>query len=110
VNGRLSASCQLPEAQVLVGEALGTAQPLALDQFLDGAAPIKTYGKPLLSGVPIYFIRWDNSNHLYAVSDKLYVFTVTPTSVSQSPGSPYALPPLCQGERCSWGLTVVPKL
>jgi hypothetical protein len=76
----------------------------------DGAAPIKTYGKPLLSGVPIYFIRWDNSNHLYAVSDKLYVFTVTPTSVSQSPGSPYALPPLCQGERCSWGLTVVPKL
>jgi len=76
----------------------------------DGAAPIKIYGKPLLSGVPIYFIHWDNNNHLYAVSDKLYVFTVTPTSVSQAPGSPYALPPLCQGEKCTWGLTVVPKL
>lgn len=77
----------------------------------NGASPITTYGKPLLTNESIYFIRWDNNNHLYAVSDKLYVFTVTPTSVSQAPGSPYTLPALCksQGDSCSWGLAVVPK-
>jgi hypothetical protein len=35
---------------------------------------------------------WDNSNHLYAISQsagKLFVFTVTPTSATQAPGSPY---------------------
>jgi hypothetical protein len=70
----------------------GYAGEAGLQVFhFNGAAPIKTYGKPLLSGVPIYFIRWDNNNHLYAVSDKLYVFTVTPTSVSEAPGSPYKI-------------------
>jgi hypothetical protein len=37
---------------------------------------------------------WDNDNHLYAISNasgKLFVFTVTPTSVSQAPGSPYTI-------------------
>ena len=37
---------------------------------------------------------WDNNNHLYAISGaagKLYVFTVTPTSASQAPGSPYSI-------------------
>jgi hypothetical protein len=34
---------------------------------------------------------WDNDNHLYAISrsaGKLFVFTITPTSFSQAPGSP----------------------
>ncbi len=37
---------------------------------------------------------WDNANHLYAVScnaNKLFVFNVTPTSVSQAPRSPYTI-------------------
>jgi hypothetical protein len=37
---------------------------------------------------------WDNDNHLYAISKsagKLFVFTITPTSVSQAPGSPYKM-------------------
>ena len=91
----------------------GFAGEAGLQVFhFNGASPITTYGKPLLTNVPIYFIHWDNNNHLYAVSDKLYVFTVTPTSMSQAPGSPYTLPALCEssGDDCSWGLAVVPKL
>ncbi len=37
---------------------------------------------------------WDNANHLYVISssaNKLYVFTITPTSAKQAPGSPYTL-------------------
>jgi hypothetical protein len=37
---------------------------------------------------------WDNDNHLFAISrsaGKLFVFTITPTSVSQAPGSPYTI-------------------
>ncbi len=36
----------------------------------------------------------NNANHRYAISNKagkLYVFTVTPTSHSQAPGSPYTV-------------------
>ncbi|MGH9641812.1 MAG: hypothetical protein ACRD3Q_05255, partial [Terriglobales bacterium] len=37
---------------------------------------------------------WDNANHLYVVStaaNKLYVFTITPTSARRAPGSPYTI-------------------
>lgn len=37
---------------------------------------------------------WDNSNHLYALSqewNRLYVFSVTPTYAAQTPGSPYSI-------------------
>jgi hypothetical protein len=39
-------------------------------------------------------VFWDNNNHLYAISQtegKLFVFTITPTSFSQAPGSPYPI-------------------
>lgn len=39
-------------------------------------------------------IAWDKSNHLFAISKsgkKLYVYTVTPTTILQSPGSPYTI-------------------
>jgi hypothetical protein len=45
----------------------------------------------LLTASPIDQVAWDDSNHLYAISNstsKLYVFTVTSTSVTQAPGSP----------------------
>jgi hypothetical protein len=51
----------------------------------NGAAPL-TFNTKLLSGTPIDQVAWDNSNHLYAISkyeNKLYVFTVTSTSVTQ---------------------------
>jgi hypothetical protein len=63
----------------------------------NGAAPLTPY-KTLLSGTPIDQVGWDSSNHLYAISNsnnKLYVFTVTSTSVTQdtawSIGSPFKM-------------------
>ncbi len=51
----------------------------------NGAAPLTLYQK-LLTGTPIDQVAWDTNNHLYAISrseNKLYVFTVTSTSVTQ---------------------------
>jgi len=48
----------------------------------------------LLTKAPINQIFWDNSDHLYGISqatNKLYVFTVTPTHTSHAPGSPYPI-------------------
>jgi hypothetical protein len=63
----------------------------------NGAAPLTPY-TTLLSGTPIDQVAWDNSNHLYAISqsqNELYVFTVTPTSVTQeaawSIGAPFKM-------------------
>lgn len=69
----------------------------------NGAAPLTLY-KTLLSGTPIDQVAWDSSNHLYAISrleNKLYVFTVTSTSVTQgaslSIGSPFSMVVVSQG-------------
>jgi hypothetical protein len=51
----------------------------------NGAAPL-TLNRKVLTGTAIDQIAWDNSNHLYAISrslNKLYVLTVTATSVTQ---------------------------
>jgi len=40
-------------------------------------------------------VFWDNSSHLYAISQKaakLYVFTVTSARATQAVGSPYNVP------------------
>ena len=52
----------------------------------NGAAPL-TLNRKVLTGTPIDRIAWDSSNHLYAISrslNKLYVLTVTATSVTQN--------------------------
>jgi hypothetical protein len=39
-------------------------------------------------------VKWDTFNHLYAISystNRIYVYTVTPTSISATPGSPYTI-------------------
>ena len=41
-------------------------------------------------------ILWDNDNHMYALGSdaeggKLWVYTVTPTSIKEAPGSPYSI-------------------
>lgn len=73
----------------------GTSPGLHVFHF-NGASPITPYAL-LLSG-EVTAIGWDNDNHLYATTTgnsawegKLYVFTVTPTSWSQAPGSPYTI-------------------
>jgi hypothetical protein len=75
----------------------------------NGASPITHYSGKLTSN-PIFFVQWDKANHLYAASwNKLYVFTVTPTSISQAPGSPYALKVSPTSNYGATSLIVVPQ-
>jgi hypothetical protein len=72
--------------------AVGGSSGLQVFHF-NGAAPITHY-TGLLTTDSIDQLFWDNANHLYAISRRfgnLYVFTVTPTSYTQAPGSPYPL-------------------
>jgi hypothetical protein len=71
----------------------------------NGGAPITRYSKVLIPEyVQVNWIRWDKAHHLYALTTngKLYVYTVTPTSIVAAPGSPYTI-----GGPA--GLFVVPK-
>jgi hypothetical protein len=59
----------------------------------NGSKPITHY-TGLLTTDEVDQVSWDNDNHLYAisyVSGKLFVFTITPTSHHQAPGSPYTI-------------------
>jgi len=62
----------------------------------NGGNPVTKY-KTLLPGFNVTQILWDNSNHMYAIgktsagAGKLYIYTVTPTSVTLAPGSPYSI-------------------
>ena len=69
----------------------------------NGGAPITGYSK-ILTTAQINWVRWDKAHHLYALSTngKLYVYTITPTSIAAAPGSPYTV-----GGPA--GLFVVPK-
>jgi hypothetical protein len=76
------------------GMLLAVAPGLQVFHF-NGAEPITKY-TGILTSTPIDKIDWDNNNHLYALSEstnKLYVFTVTETSVTEAPGSPYKTRP-----------------
>jgi hypothetical protein len=85
------------------GKLLAVGPGLQVFHF-NGAAPITPYSA-ILTAAPIDEIHWDNANHLYALSNstgKLYVFTITPTSITQASGSPYTI-------ASPNGLFVVPK-
>ena len=59
----------------------------------NGASPITRYSTTLTK-TPIDDIHWDKANHLYALSHstgKLYIYTVTPTSITPVSGSPYVI-------------------
>jgi hypothetical protein len=80
----------------------------------NGAAPATAYSPVILPNVLIWKMAWDNSNHLYAIGwgpgdapPELYEYTVTPTAISEAPGSPYKIAGLEPG--VSTGLVVVSK-
>lgn len=83
----------------------------------NGAEPITPYGS-LLTTDPITDVGWDNDNHLFALSDsanRVFVYTITPTTLVEAPGSPYTIESsngcnLQYGGFCRSGLVVVPKL
>jgi hypothetical protein len=59
----------------------------------NGSNPITHY-IGLLTTDQINQMLWDNNHHLYPLSQsagKLHVFTVTPTSAVEAPGSPYTI-------------------
>ncbi len=76
------------------GKLLAVAGMAGLQIFhFNGSDPI-THFTGLLTADPISQMFWDDDDHLYAISQtagKLFVFAVTPTKVSQAPGSPYAV-------------------
>jgi hypothetical protein len=76
------------------GKFLAIAGTTGLQVFhFNGANPI-THFTGLLTSDQVDHVFWDSSNHLYAISTsagKLFVYTVSPTAVTQAPGSPYAL-------------------
>ncbi|MGA7403024.1 MAG: hypothetical protein WBW38_23600 [Candidatus Sulfotelmatobacter sp.] len=76
------------------GKLLAVAGTGGLQVFhFNGIDPITRY-TGLLTRDDVDQMFWDNDDHLYAVSQsagKLFVFSVTPTSYSQAPGSPYVI-------------------
>ena len=91
------------------GKVLALAGHPGLQLFhFNGAAPITTYSSVLLPAINVDQLGWDNNNHLYALSyasQKLYVYAVTPTTITAVAGSPYTVP-TAYGVT---GLIVVPK-
>ena len=86
----------------------------------NGADPLTRYSSLLLPTIEISQLAWDNDNHLYAFSietctnvcdpmGELYVYTITPTSISQASGSPYKVENANVTVQ-QQGLIVVPKL
>jgi hypothetical protein len=107
----------MPTSEVNIGEMnMSTSGKLlavagtGLQIFhFNGAAPITKYSSLLLPAVDIDQLAWDKNNHLYALSysaEELYVYTVTPTSISEVSGSPYKV----KNAYGLNGLIVVPKL
>lgn len=76
------------------GKLLAVAGSGGLQVFLyKGGSPITPY-TGLLTTDDIEQCFWDDANHLYAISratNRLRVFTVTPTAHSQATGSPYSI-------------------
>lgn len=67
-------------------------QGFAIYHF-NGSKPISKYSSVLQSGTSFQSFGWDKSNHLYALGGgKLYVYTVTSSSIKEASGSPYSIP------------------
>ena len=60
----------------------------------NGSSPIKHYTGVLQANHTFKQFGWDGANHLFATSYDgfLFVYTVTPTSIEEAPGSPYSIP------------------
>ena len=91
--GYVGALAMSPSGELLAVGGTGGVQVF----HFNGAKPITPYKvlktKPVAqSSYPVMY--WDRANHLYFISagsQKLYVYTITPTHVSQAPGSPYTI-------------------
>jgi hypothetical protein len=81
-----------PSGKLLAVGCNDNYPPLQLFHF-NGADPITPYSANLTNDL-IDQVQWDKDNHLYALSEsskKLHVYTVTPTTIAEAPGSPYVI-------------------
>ena len=77
----------------------------------NGASPLTLSSSLPNSSVHFSQLTWDKNNHVYAIDEptgKLYVYTVTATSIKPAPGSPYTIPDNTNNEN-QYDLIVVPK-
>ena len=59
----------------------------------NGSSPITKESSILQSSVIFQGFAWDKNNHLFALGGgQLFVYTVTSSSVTEAPGSPYSIP------------------
>lgn len=77
------------------GKLLAVGGEYGLQVFhFNGAGPITPF-TGVLNAEGFYKFSWDNANHLYAIDESagnLHVYTITPTSAVEAPGSPYVIP------------------
>src|ERR1035441_1662354 len=114
---QMSASCRPEEVAGNGDDPSDFNQPLPGLQIFhfNGASPITPFSK-VLTSADFYqsSLYWDNNNHLYALGSlkggvfQLFVYTITPTSISEAPGSPYTIPDVEQNYLQN-SLVVVPK-
>lgn len=73
----------------------------------NGAAPITAYSG-VLGYAQAEAIHWDKSNHVYALDalERLSIYTVTSSGITQAPGSPYKV----AGGGGGAGLIVIPTI
>ena len=72
--------------------AVGGEQGLEIFHFNGAKPPLPYTG--ILTVDPVTQMFWDNSNHLYVISQsagRLHVFTITARSYHEASGSPYAI-------------------
>jgi hypothetical protein len=77
------------------GKLLAVGGDYGLQIFhFNGASPITPF-TGVLNKDGFYKFFWDSANHLYAIDENtgnLHVYTITPTSAVEAPGSPYVIP------------------
>jgi hypothetical protein len=77
------------------GQLLAVSGGNGLQIFNFNPSGQATQNTGLITRSPITQMYWDNSNHLYAISNAdnaIHVFTVTPTSATEVQGSPWSVP------------------
>jgi hypothetical protein len=72
--------------------AVGGGYAFQLFHF-NGSEPVTKFSPAIAVDDNLLEFGWDKSNHLYSLSgSSLFVYTVTPTSIEQAPGSPISIP------------------
>jgi hypothetical protein len=91
------------------GKLVALASHSGLEVFhFNRAEPITRFTGQLQVAFNFDQVAWDHSNHLYALSydsAQLFVYTITPSSFTEAPGSPYHLPKAPYGVK---GMVVTP--